>query len=118
MDTYVKWMKGFTTDERRQHSASFWINTMFLFEWTEAFINRIMLLGWLPLDSLKLIQIHYIWSSLSVSIPLETYWEALCQILTLGNALGLDLSPFLELMSAFIFLILEILKYMGVYDDI
>ena len=34
----------------------------------------------------------------------------------MGDALGLELWPFLGLMSNLIFLILRILKYMGVYE--
>ena len=50
--------------------------------------------------------------------PLETCQEPLCQILTLGDALGLELRSFLGLMLAFIFRILDILKYMKVYEGI
>ena len=42
----------------------------------------------------------------------------MCQILTLGDALGPELCSFLRLMSSLTFLILDILKHMGVYEGI
>ena len=47
--------------------------------------------------------------------PTETCSMALCQILTLGNALQPEVWPFLNLMLALKFLILDILM---VYEDI
>ena len=49
---------------------------------------------------------------------METCLVALCQMLTLGNALGLEKLLFLGLASALVFLILEILKYMEVCGGI
>ena len=51
---------------------------------------------------------------MGVPNPLETYWDALYQILTLGSALEPEIRPFLGLMLTFVFLILDMLKYMEV----
>ena len=49
---------------------------------------------------------------------LETWYKPMCQILTLGDALGPELRQLLGFMLALIFIILDILKYMRVYEGI
>ena len=51
-------------------------------------------------------------------MPTETCLIALCQIITFGNALQPELWPFLDPMLALIFMILDILRCMRVYDGI
>ena len=55
---------------------------------------------------------------MGVPEPLETWENDFSQILTLGDALGPELWSFVWFMLVLIFLILNILKYMGVYEDI
>jgi len=50
--------------------------------------------------------------------PLGIWYEGLFRILTLGDALELQLGAFLCLMLVIIFLILDILTYMKVYEGI
>ena len=50
--------------------------------------------------------------------PLGICEEGACQILAVGNALGLELWVFLDVISNLIFRILDILKYMVVYEGI
>ena len=48
-----------------------------------------------PPKPLKTAYFNYLCATLEVPGPLETWKEALCQILTFGNALRLELGPFL-----------------------
>ena len=66
----------------------------------------------------RTVNFNSFWVPLGVPDPLETFWEALCKILTFGTDLGPELSQLLYLMLAVVFLILDILKYMDVYEGI
>ena len=55
---------------------------------------------------------------MGVPSPLETYWLPVCRILAFENGLGPEIWQFLGFMSALIILILDISKYMKVYEGI
>ena len=71
-----------------------------------------------PKKVFKNCDFNYIWVPLGMAKPLGIWQEGACQILAVEDALGPELLPFVCLMSGFIFLILDILKYMGVYKGI
>ena len=71
-----------------------------------------------PPKVFKTVNFGYIWGPMGMLEPLGIWCEGLCQILTLGDALEHQLWSFLCFMLVLIFLILDILEYVKVYEGI
>ena len=71
-----------------------------------------------PNKNFKTTDFGHMWVPMGMPEPLGIWYEGFCQILTLGGSLELQLWQFLCLMLVLIFLMLEILKYMKMYEGI
>ena len=83
----------------RNHSVPFRINTTLRYGLTQSPINRLCTFTTAP-KPLETCDFDCFWTPLGVPEPLETWQQPLCQIFTLGDALGGELWRFLCFTSA------------------